>query len=460
MEMSELEVCKSRNTFDPEADLGTMLSSSDFFTLVEPGQASMTMMMKPEAKEITFMLDTLHMTLPLKDINTLLLFKEAWMGNVDIKVVPDSKQDDRQEVSTSIESKPSIEWSCERCTLINPAHVEKCEMCKTPRAASVKNGDQEAKEEGKLAVVSVPSGKWSCSQCTYVNQPQATICSICEEKRPMTQSADKRELQVQDGSEESTRAIQASEHGPYKNSISDIKPREFLRLNSLNFVIYLIDDDENVPLFQISSQADISMSDWSSDTMQFLVLFNSIHVNYFNKHKEVSECLLEPWFFQLKVSTNPLNVQITSPQRMELNITRPFIEMATQLFKSEQILENADKLGGNLDKKLVMMRPENALKHNQSLSIIRNETGRDIYFLLIDRREERSHDRDNTKVGFASFDITLLVNVIIFPFTIEGPNLGMPSVYSNKCRTAQEVCSVWCAAQERRHCPRNRMGAV
>ena len=57
------------------------------------------------------------------------------------------------------------EWSCLRCTYVNPAENKICAICSTTRGLS--------------AVELSKPGSRVCSSCTFHNKENAKICSAC-----------------------------------------------------------------------------------------------------------------------------------------------------------------------------------------------------------------------------------------------------------------------------------------
>ena len=93
------------------------------------------------------------------------------------------------------------EWSCLRCTYVNPAENKICAMCSTTREkckaisavdiCAVTKGEQEfvnlEASEGKSEQgIGISGGEWSCLRCTYVNPVENKICAICSTTRGLS----------------------------------------------------------------------------------------------------------------------------------------------------------------------------------------------------------------------------------------------------------------------------------
>ncbi|XP_066286775.1 calpain-15-like [Branchiostoma lanceolatum] len=112
------------------------------------------------------------------------------------------------------------QWTCRRCTLLNPASAKKCAMCEAPKRdkslevklplpdvlkierskttddvveTKMTNGTHTPPESPKGSVDLTGEGKeeekaeedvvWSCKRCTFENIPQAKSCAVCEAPR-------------------------------------------------------------------------------------------------------------------------------------------------------------------------------------------------------------------------------------------------------------------------------------
>ena len=59
-------------------------------------------------------------------------------------------------------------WTCDRCTLFNPDHVDKCNACCGIRKKRKRNDNQ-----------------WACTRCTFLNDISRNDCEICASTRPV-----------------------------------------------------------------------------------------------------------------------------------------------------------------------------------------------------------------------------------------------------------------------------------
>lgn len=75
-----------------------------------------------------------------------------------------------QQVMASCEPGGGEHWQCPTCTLINPAHRQRCEACGGARLAS--------------AAPLQSASSWSCGQCTLRNAHSDCLCSACGSPRP------------------------------------------------------------------------------------------------------------------------------------------------------------------------------------------------------------------------------------------------------------------------------------
>ena len=93
------------------------------------------------------------------------------------------------------------EWSCLRCTYVNPAENKICAICSTTREKSkaiysvdisaVTKGEHEfvnlEASEGKGEQgIGISGEEWSCLRCTYVNPVENKICAICSTTRGLS----------------------------------------------------------------------------------------------------------------------------------------------------------------------------------------------------------------------------------------------------------------------------------
>ena len=105
------------------------------------------------------------------------------------------------------------QWRCIRCTLLNSAAVDRCDVCETPRRSTapvVFLGETSPPPKGKtaresLAAIrarSVPTpATWKCSSCTFSDNPGwFVICNVCSAAKPTDreQSASKAGIAASD----------------------------------------------------------------------------------------------------------------------------------------------------------------------------------------------------------------------------------------------------------------------
>uniref|UniRef100_A0A3B6QCA7 RanBP2-type domain-containing protein n=1 Tax=Triticum aestivum TaxID=4565 RepID=A0A3B6QCA7_WHEAT len=83
-------------------------------------------------------------------------------------------------------SPPPPEWPCARCTLRNPLSAAACAACDAVRPVDVDGASL-----GLSAVVAssssrpLPPAQWSCARCTLVNPGSSAACAVCGAARPV-----------------------------------------------------------------------------------------------------------------------------------------------------------------------------------------------------------------------------------------------------------------------------------
>ncbi|KIR37167.1 vacuolar protein sorting-associated protein vps13 [Cryptococcus deuterogattii MMRL2647] len=104
------------------------------------------------------------------------------------------------------------------------------------------------------------------------------------------------------------------------------------RVNGFQFV--LVGDLQEMPMAHLSTnEFNVSVQDWSGDLKMATSVTTSIR--YFNLINSYFEPLVDPWNFDLTVNrvsagpeNSPLNVKLSARERLEVNLTSAFIELA------------------------------------------------------------------------------------------------------------------------------------
>ena len=113
-----------------------------------------------------------------------------------------------------------------------------------------------------------------------------------------------------------------------------IVSREQLKMNVKGFQFVLVGDLQELPLIHLlSEEFVVAANDWSGDLRMGTSITTSIR--YFNIANSHFEPLMDPWKFDLRVSRtstgpnqHPLSVRFSAADRLELNLTSAFIELA------------------------------------------------------------------------------------------------------------------------------------
>lgn len=113
-----------------------------------------------------------------------------------------------------------------------------------------------------------------------------------------------------------------------------IVSKEELRARINGFQFVLVGDLQEMPFVHLSTpEFQVIINDWSGD----LKMATSItpQIRYFNLTNSHFEPLMDPWKFDLRVDrssvnpgTSPLNVRLTAAERLEVNLSSAFIELA------------------------------------------------------------------------------------------------------------------------------------
>ncbi|KAL7419546.1 Vacuolar protein sorting-associated protein 13 [Cryptotrichosporon argae] len=110
--------------------------------------------------------------------------------------------------------------------------------------------------------------------------------------------------------------------------------KEQLKAHINGFQFVLVGDVQEMPMVHLSTNAfECLVNDWSGDLKMATSITTSIR--YFNLTNSYFEPLMDPWQFELRVmrtsatpGVNPLTIKLSADQRLELNVTSAFIELA------------------------------------------------------------------------------------------------------------------------------------
>ncbi|KAJ3301825.1 hypothetical protein HDV03_000292 [Kappamyces sp. JEL0829] len=87
------------------------------------------------------------------------------------------------------------EWTCRHCTLSNPGHANRCDICLAPKPTSVRAdvpGARPSKRRAsgaRAADERYPSdgnkggARWACDSCILVNEAGRSVCGLCGQPR-------------------------------------------------------------------------------------------------------------------------------------------------------------------------------------------------------------------------------------------------------------------------------------
>ncbi len=104
----------------------------------------------------------------------------------------------------------------------------------------------------------------------------------------------------------------------------------------------VVDEDLGIPLYQLTATAnlvDIDNRNHHLGHMKAAVSLSEVTIHYFNWYKEINETLLEPWNLQVKIMRHPrlpTKIVLQSSGKMELNLTRPFLEMTSRVLSEQK----------------------------------------------------------------------------------------------------------------------------
>nr|XP_018267277.1 vacuolar protein sorting-associated protein vps13 [Kwoniella dejecticola CBS 10117]OBR89435.1 vacuolar protein sorting-associated protein vps13 [Kwoniella dejecticola CBS 10117] len=176
------------------------------------------------------------------------------------------------------------------------------------------------------------------------------------------------------------------------------------RINGFQFV--LVGDLQEMPMVHLStSQFQVMVNDWSGDLKMATSITTSIR--YFNLTNSYFEPLMDPWKFDLRVNRisagpghNPLNVRLTASERLEVNLSSAFIELAITTMTVWSKEKDRAKEGRGTDAPFrirnrtgltILLWPEQADLSKQVTGVKRLDEGADVPW----RFEDRKHTRDN-----------------------------------------------------------------
>ena len=67
----------------------------------------------------------------------------------------------------------ACDWSCDKCTLVNPPSADTCEACGMTRPASCPASPTRGQD-------------WECHMCTFLNQRSSAVCYACDSVKEET----------------------------------------------------------------------------------------------------------------------------------------------------------------------------------------------------------------------------------------------------------------------------------
>ncbi|KAM3240370.1 hypothetical protein ACQJBY_053824 [Aegilops geniculata] len=83
-------------------------------------------------------------------------------------------------------SPPPPEWPCARCTLRNPLSAAACAACEAARPVDVDDASLGLSAvAGSSSSRPLPPAQWSCARCTLLNPGSSAACAVCGAARPL-----------------------------------------------------------------------------------------------------------------------------------------------------------------------------------------------------------------------------------------------------------------------------------
>ncbi|ORX35977.1 putative late endosome to vacuole transport-related protein [Kockovaella imperatae] len=188
-----------------------------------------------------------------------------------------------------------------------------------------------------------------------------------------------------------------------------IVSKEQLKARINGFQLVLVGDLQELPFLHLSTpEFQIAINDWSGDMK--LATSIQLSIRYFNLANSYFEPLLDPWTFNLRVNRTttgggnaPLSVRFSATDRLEMNLTSAFIELAITLLTmwsndSNKIKEtrandtsDAPFRIRNLTGLPILVWPEKRDTNAPVHGVKRLEDGADVQWRFEDRRSTREN---------------------------------------------------------------------
>ncbi|WVR05901.1 hypothetical protein IAU60_002927 [Kwoniella sp. DSM 27419] len=182
--------------------------------------------------------------------------------------------------------------------------------------------------------------------------------------------------------------------------------KEQLKANINGFQFVLVGDLQEMPMVHLTTnEFMVAINDWSGDMKMATSMTTSIR--YFNLANSYFEPLMDPWKFDLNVNRtaagagqNPLEVKLSAAERLELNLSSAFIELAITTMTVWSREKDRAKEGRGSDAPFrvrnrtgltILLWPEAADLKKTVTGVKRLDDGADVPW----RFEDRKHTRDN-----------------------------------------------------------------